>query len=691
MTRIIVVLLAIVSIVSSPLEIAAAEVSATETVSATVSATETSPISATTADVKDSSTSAIVAARTKVDDHWRTEKTSNGWALPIDFLGWGSTLVASNDDLEFDLGVPHALGNRLDSIEFTATLTPFVDEGHVIVNLNGEEVSETLIFGNAPVYLRVALAGADAGSTVSIRVHPHHNACPVGDVAEIARLTTPVMFFTPAPVSIRSAAGNLLTPEVVAGVEFVVDEAHSGAVDQAVLSATSAFAHGFAGEQRFAVTEREPKLDAPFVTTIRIAERDEAAIDGDVVNARFVVTGRGEDLVNQAAGLVDAFWTLDDIDHITVESMVPVEREPLRRRGIEEVTGRLRASGASHLELPILLEQADFGGPVSSYRVRLGGVVSPTRSADASGIQLGLWVDDEVLEVLELDDNGRFDLEATIAGDRVGRTTVVRLVLDLDVSGCPSSDSLGIQLDRGSWIEPEAGQILQPGFVRTPQVFADSFAVDVGSTVSHLSAASDAVGLLQDTTTWLLQPVVVERDATISSGPVLVAGPDIELLDLLGAPLNNQSGRIDTGRATIATSTDVDRASTSALQVFVSSDGNDVLTVDAATHATFGLPDGLGVHRFRQINGSIVQLDDEGLVEVAGISITRDNSADDDLALGEIDREHAAALPMYNEPGAGNGVLARRELFALGLAASLLAAGLVRFGRRSVRAAHRLP
>ena len=204
------------------------------------------------------------------------------------------------------------------------------------------------------------------------------------------------------------------------------------------------------------------------------------------------------------------------------------------------------------LEVVVPLSQAAFGGPVSSYTARLGGVVSPAQPADLGGSQLSLWLGDELLEVVPVSDQGRFDIERSIERQNVDRDRALRLRFDTSLEGCGQAELYHLQLDDGSWVKPTFGRGLSPGLHRFPQVAATGLRVIPGRETGELAVTAELVTIMQEASPTPLPLSVIEAaDALSHETPLLGTDPDVELQEALEALTNPRLGRMDTGAVTI--------------------------------------------------------------------------------------------------------------------------------------------
>lgn len=553
----------------------------------------------------------------RIGDDWRWRPHRDGWLLPLDFLGWGRNVSFRPADPTALIDLPIGGDGRPripTAVEFDLVAADFVDEVDVTVLLGSREIHSSTHDGGSRSRIRIPVAVA-SGDQLTIATEAHlPPGCGVGERAWYAQLIEPTLAFAED----RSPAAHLSDPVTV--IRIGVENGRSTHADEAALKAASVLAEHLVGHQRVEVTELSD-LDAPgspFMIKVAVLEREQTGIR---LNGRTIeILGRTDELVLQAHGLAEALGTLTSGELVRVESAAasqPFTAET--RRPVTEIPGaRLADYGARHLEVGLPLAPSEFGYPVAEFDIRLGGVVSPASPADLGGSQLSLWLDNELVEVVPVDEHGRFDLEHTLQGDLVGRQGDLRLEFDAALDECGQVDLYHLQIDPGSWVLGSAGQPLPPSLGRFPQVATEGWEVQPGRQPWELGAAADLLVLFQEESGRTVDITVGE---TPGGTPLLVVNPDVETQEQLGAPMNARLGRLDTGEARLQS--DARLAIPFGLQGFESPDGRDVLMLESNELARGGIPDAVAEHGLRPFAAAAVTLSDKGVIAVSGVQQSR--------------------------------------------------------------------
>ncbi len=532
---------------------------------------------------------------------WALAPDAEGqWLMPLEVLGAGDVLLAESPDepIVVDLtdtgGVVRGFHGELVAGGHAVRVT--IGDDHQVryeVDLEPGEVH--------PISIEV---DEDADALVFSAIRLDDNECDVLVREHLFRLRRGVVRIDATEPG--DPVGDLKT-FLRSGVGAIHIGAHhdrSPIVDRAALEAAAILSRRYPGAQFVTVGDVSSASGerTPFRRVIRLVEDDQPGLllsDGVLV-----ISGSGDSLLAQVRAL--------DTDAVRVAGLTQVtaiegvaEEEP-RRLGVQlpitEVARRTQVTGAYHLELPIVADQAFFGGPVERYEVRLGGIASPPPGNAARDVQLSLHVGDELVDVIELARNGRFDTQLVLEGEAIERSTVMRLVLD-GVRTCGDRSQWSLQLDHSSWIRADAGQALPPGFERFPQNALNGLSVYVGDGIEELGLAAALVGKLQEESPHLIDLSLIERAAAESpSGTVLAVGADADLLAGWQAPLI--PGR-HVGDATM--SLRIDAMSTThdlMLQAFSAHGRADVLAANVAGHTGMGLPPALAGAVWADLRGN---------------------------------------------------------------------------------------
>ena len=618
----------------------------------------------------------VALPRAEIELDWATTPTPSGqWILPLDALGYGQTIVTTTADALVELDIPEAGGPTPS--RFETTLRAADTATRVTITDNAGTATEFIVDAGTEADVSLELDATTTGLAITAEALHRRDNCDVQPRPELVRLVDSVILYdgttTPA-----ETVGEFFGAALGA-VHFGIDPELSDSTTEAVLNATTRLAARYPGELAVTVATTAEAGDAgldrfdpqpPFARVIELREQHDAFLA--VEDGRLVIGGTGEELQAQITGLSDAMLSAVTADRVIVEPQPEAKRE--KRFGtnipLADITaGRLRTQGAYHLELNIDLDQTYFGGPVAEYALRLGGIASPPPGPNADELQLSLWVQDELEDVVPVESDGRFDIQFTIPGERIGRNTLVRLVLD-GVRECGHWSQWSLQLDSGSWVEATSGQRLPSGFGRFPQNIDDHLAVYPGRTTRELAVAAGFVGQLQDQHDQLITIEMVDRQTAIDARTVTMAvGPDADFLEAVQAPLNPDGGSANGAGATFELDSPV--GDVAALQAFVTPDGEDMIVVDLPPDvAQDGLPAALRGARWTAVDGNVALLRDGALRGITG----PEAAPPETLLLDDIPVER---------PATG------RELFVSGFTAVAIGAGLAFLGYRTVRRVRR--
>lgn len=602
--------------------------------------------------------------RSEIGVEWASTSVEGLWALPLEYLGYGPALVATAAEPSVTLPVPPVAGMAPRRFETVVELADHVEGAEVRVVATGETLNSLMLAAGERQDLVVELPLGTAELTLLV-TPTEGGTCPVPDRADLARFRDGAVWYEGRPAAPSSLADVL--PVAVGVTRFVVPAESSPGIDAAVLDLTSRLAARYPGAQQVEVrAETEPVGPlGPFGLTVVVDESPQAGVS--LVDGALVLSGTGTELTAQLAAVDGDVLALADTDRVvlTGDAVSPSEDHRGRRVPFGDVPGAvLAANGARHLEVGAELSQASFGGSVDSYRLRLGGLATPP-PGHGDDVQLALRIDGELIDVIPVAENGRFDTQFNIAGEQVGATNFVQLTLD-GVEACESATRFAVQIDRGSWVEASPGDGALGGFARFPQAGRGTVAVFPGRGLSQLTAAAELVAMLQEATPNRLVVEVVDRsEAAITDRPLLAVGADVELLGQLDAPLQGEAGYLDTTGTQLRAADGLGEHVT--LQAFASAEGVDVVAVDLAEGSDDpGLPATFVAAGWSALGGHLVQLDDSGRPTV--------------LDLGPPTTDRAAELAPLADIATDSGPSPRRHfLDGLGIALAMSLAMMVAF------------
>lgn len=559
--------------------------------------------------------------RTEIRSDWAFAPVDGGWALPLEHLGWGPALVATTAEPTIIVEIPQVAGLLASRFEGALELSDHVVSAEVRVLAQGEELSVLALEGGERVDLVVDLPPDTTELSIEVDA-ASPSECALHERADLARVRDGALLFSGTP-TVATALSEVL-PIALGAVEFVVPPESSPGVDQAVVAIGARLAARYPGSLQVVVTDH-PSSGAlrPFLLAIEVDESPETGLEL-TPQGRLRISGVGTELQRQLDALDGDLLTLAATTSVTVapDGEGPKTGVTVDRRSEEvplsDVPGAsLATSEARHLVVGVELRQAFFGGAVGSYTVRLGGLATPPPGEASGDVQLALRIDDELIDVVPVGRDGRFDTQFDIKSDQVGPTNLVQLTLD-GVEACASSSRYAIQIDRGSWVRADVGEALPPGFDRFPQAAGEGLAVYPGRGLAQLATAAQIVGMLQDESPQPIETLVVDRSELLSvEMPAVVVGPDAELLLDLGAPVSKEAGEITSGDTHVVGADGLEGTST--LQAFTAAtSGSDVIVVDLAPRVSAegvepaGLPVQLAELGWSSLHGQVVQLDADG-------------------------------------------------------------------------------
>ncbi len=429
----------------------------------------------------------------------------------------------------------------------------YVDEGSIVVTINGRRVAEVPATTGGPV--SAALTSADLRDGVIVVAMYADLEPRVGcfvDSTSVATLVDAAVSFA-HDVEAPDTIGGFLSDGVqTLDVQVATDA--SSAEQQAALDAVAALVHRYRppATVRLVMSDEPPASDyLNRVVVVRADESDAAASATASSGGTLEVTDEGYLLVAAPASVLSSTaYALADqsLELVSVPILRSVTGTPdwspasttatLASLGAPPIS----LSGVGRVQALVGIGQPAFGRPVSGLAINLVGVVTDL-PAGATGRIDFLW-NDVLVESRDMTNDTAVDVDLALSDDQLRRDNVLTIQLSyVPPSGSCTPPPLPARLDidpRLSTVTPTFGDSLPPGFERFPQVLGSTVPVVLatsGTTASRLEQAGDLVAGLAAATPEQLATRIMTLDAFLAEEVAgIVVGADGPLTQDLAAP-----------------------------------------------------------------------------------------------------------------------------------------------------------
>lgn len=371
-------------------------------------------------------------------------------------------------------------------------LPPNVASGVITVSQGDRTVSRVPLPEGDRAPISIPLAGAEVVNnaiTVLIRSQliPPTEYC-LYDSNNPLRLSDASVAYTGQELAPRVVADFL--PPVLQKLTLFVPQNPSQAESDAAVRLTTAVIARY-GQQNtdvdlvpLAGDQNTPPLPSqPFERQIVIRESDtpRVSLEGDQGVPALLITGRGNDLVNQSRLLGSdlsrlALASAAVAGTIKSSPQLPADETTIRDLGQPGVNAT-----ALEPQVSIGLDQTRFGRPVRDVRVHLKGAYTPLPSS--VGGQVVASVGGEAVDRWPVDATGTIDRWVSIPNERLTRYTNLDVAVDLagDTGRCGEFQPVKLTIDGATTVQSKAAQPPVPaGFQSLPQALMPRTVIGIG-------------------------------------------------------------------------------------------------------------------------------------------------------------------------------------------------------------------
>lgn len=261
-----------------------------------------------------------------------------------------------------------------------------------------------------------------------------------------------------------------------------------------------------------------------------------------------ILSGQGDDLVQQVGLFRDGLQKVAQTDTVTVESTEGASNE---QAGSASTFGQLRIGGNTavlgesyiFLNIAPALSRADDPGIVD---IRLLANYTPVDDNEKG--TMVVTAGELVLATARLDASGQVDSRFSIPADVAARDQDLTVTVRYEPGpGCnPLTLPMEFEIDPMSTARVRRGGVVEMGgFAALPQGFVPRFQVAFdGSDPDQLAHAAKIVGLIQRLTSTALRPEVVsvEQAATSDTSALIIAGAQTVEENKLDPPIAPRGG-----------------------------------------------------------------------------------------------------------------------------------------------------
>jgi hypothetical protein len=467
-----------------------------------------------------------------------------GAELPLPWIGLGlpSEITLTGANINQDYTVPVPSGFRVtrlrglihSPVDFGAGFVEIVDgTGRFLATVDLPAVTPS----QAVVPFDVDVSAAtvtDARVVLSLTVRepgrPAQERCGLGERVVMSDLVAAFVGAEPAPTTIASFFPSVLQRLVIyAPVD--ADDAER----QAVLTLASAVARMYRPQSVAITVVDQPRgaapPPAPQLTRAIVVERGDAGlgiVNADRANVFLKVTGRGDQLADQASLVVNELQSLAQVPTARVDKAGSATASGLQP---DEMTfGQLGLAGETAVlrtaKLAVGVDRAALGAHVDGVKVHLLATHTPVSAMDSATLMVS--VNGQAVHASPLNDSGRVDAVFEVPGEFLRQR--VGLEFDLTFSPrqlcSPTIAPLAFQLDPRSTLTVRRGGAPLGGFDAVPSELSPEFLVAFdGSNPNQLDYATRVVANLARQSGSDLKPRVVDVKAAAdgSTGALIVA------------------------------------------------------------------------------------------------------------------------------------------------------------------------
>jgi hypothetical protein len=467
-----------------------------------------------------------------------------GAELSLPWIGLGLppeiTLAGVNTNQDFTVPVPSGFAvTRLrglihSPVDFGAGFVEIVDgTGRFLATVDLPAVTPS----QAVVPFDVDVSAAtvtDARLALSLTVRepgrPAQERCGLGERVVISDLTAVFAGAEPAPTTIATFFPSVLQ-RVVIHAPVDADDAER----QAVLTLASAISRMYRPQAVAITVVNQPRgaapPPAPQLTRAIVVERGDAGLEivnADRANVFLKVTGRGDQLADQASLVVNELQALAQVPTARVDKAGSVTASGPQA---DEMTfGDLDLAGETAVlrtgKLTVGVDRAALGARVDGVKVHLLATHTPVSAMDSATLMVS--VNGQAVHATPLNDSGRVDATFEVPGEFLRQ----RLGFEFDLTFSPRQlcsptiAPMAFQLDPRSTMTVRRDGPPLGGFDAVPSELTPEFLVALdGSNANQLDYATRVVAEIARQSGNDLAPRVVDVKAAAdaSTGALIVA------------------------------------------------------------------------------------------------------------------------------------------------------------------------
>ncbi len=444
-------------------------------------------------------------------------------------------------------------------IVFDGTVrSTFTYDGTIVVTINGRRIAQVPARTGGAVR---AVANADdverGVAVIGMFVQLDATEDCFVDSTSTATLDNAVLTYS-HPVTPPTSIGTFLSPGL-SNITVQVGTKASVAEQQAALDAVASLVHLYPVPTvvKLLVSDSAPEDDFLNRTVVVQAtnESDAAggqspstAATGGTLEVRpdgaLYLTGAPTALAGAAFALADPALSLFEgrrLEHVSGTS----DWDPATGKTslLDLGASAISMSGVGQLQSVVAINQPAFGQSLSSVQISLAGVITPLPQGAAGRVDF-LW-NGTLIDSIGMSDDTQISPVLSISAEQLNRDN--QLTIDFSyvpASGRCTPQPLAARLDfdtKQSFVIPNFGDSVPPGFQRFPQVLGSTVPIALGSAgtpSSLLQQAGDVIAALQSSTTQQLAVnlmTAAEFDSATVAG--LLVGAGAAETDSLGAPL----------------------------------------------------------------------------------------------------------------------------------------------------------
>ncbi|UXA14953.1 cellulose biosynthesis cyclic di-GMP-binding regulatory protein BcsB [Mycobacterium sp. SMC-8] len=351
---------------------------------------------------------------------------------------------------------------------------------------------------------------------------PPEQRCGLGERVVLSDLSALFAGAEPAPTTIAT-----FFPPVLQRLTIYAPIDADDAEQQAVLALTSAVARMYRPQTPALTVVSQPRGATPpaspqFTRSVVVENGDAGleVVNPDRTDVFLMVTGRGEELTNQAALVADRLQSLAQapsarVDQVGAAESADPDEMTFRQLGISGEREVLRTA-----DLTVGVDRSALGdGRVESLQVHLLATHTPVADMDSASAMVS--VNGQAVHSVALDRTGRLDTVFDVPGELLRQRINFEFGLTFSPRQLcsPTIAPMRFQLDPASTLTMRRGGPAPGGFGAVPSEFSPEFLVALdGGSPNQLNYAARVVADIAQRTGTALTPRVVDVKAAADAG-----------------------------------------------------------------------------------------------------------------------------------------------------------------------------